>query len=76
MLKIKDSNQKMIIMAPLTKNKIFKIEVEFTEHKCLSVAINRDAKIWPYRLGHLNFRDLCSSWTHILSNNSSFGKAQ
>jgi hypothetical protein len=38
MLKIMGSNQKMIIMAPLTKSRIFIIEVEVMEHRCLSVA--------------------------------------
>jgi len=58
MLKIMDNNQKMIVKAPLTKNRIFKIEVQVMEHRCLSAAVIRDEWIWHNRFGHLNFRDL------------------
>lgn len=58
MLKVIDSNQKLIIKAPLTKNRIFKIEVQVMEHSCLAAAVSRDEWTWHYRFGHLNFRDL------------------
>lgn len=42
MLKILDSKEKLIIKVPLTKNRIFKIEVQVMEHRCLAVAVSTD----------------------------------
>jgi hypothetical protein len=41
-LNIMDNNQKMIVKYPLTKNIIFKFEVQVMEHKCLSTTIRID----------------------------------
>lgn len=58
MLMIMNRNQRMIVKAPLSKNRIFKIGVHVMEHKYLSAAISRDEWIWHYRFVHLNFIDL------------------
>ena len=58
MLMIMDRNQRMTVKPLLSKNKIFKIEVQVMEHRYLSAAVSRDEWIWHYRFGHLNFRYL------------------
>jgi transposase InsO family protein len=30
------------------------------EHRCLATAASKDEWIWHYRLGHLNFKDMCN----------------
>lgn len=59
LLKLYDSDQKMIIQSQQVRNKIFKVNVETTETKCLSVEGDEgDSELWHKILGHLNFKSL------------------
>ncbi|PNY15026.1 hypothetical protein L195_g011716 [Trifolium pratense] len=57
-MKVMDSNRKLILKAPMSKNRTFKIELNVMNHKCSATAVERDEWTWHYRFGHLNFRDL------------------
>ncbi|GAU26253.1 hypothetical protein TSUD_224440 [Trifolium subterraneum] len=65
MMKLMDSNRKLILKAPMSRNRTFKIELNVMNHMCLATAIERDDWTWHYRFGHLNFRDL-----NMMSNKS------
>ena len=58
LMRVVDANGRLILKAPMSQNRTFKIELNVMEHKCLSTAASRDEWIWHYRLGHLNFRDI------------------
>jgi len=58
MMRVLDSNGRLILKAPMSQNRTFKIELNVMEHKCLATATSRDEWIWHYRLGHLNFKDI------------------
>ena len=57
MMRVVDENERLILKAPMSLNRTFKIELNVMEHKFLSTAASRDEWIWHYRLRHLNFRD-------------------
>ncbi|XP_050888533.1 uncharacterized protein LOC127093634 [Lathyrus oleraceus] len=57
-LRVLDSNGVLILKALMAANRTFKVELKVMEHRCLTTAASRDECLWPYRLGHLNFRDL------------------
>ncbi|GAU40455.1 hypothetical protein TSUD_141350 [Trifolium subterraneum] len=57
-MKISDSNEKLILKVQMSSNRIFKIELDIMEHKCLATSESMSEWQWHYRLGHLNFRDL------------------
>ena len=58
LMRVVDANGRVILKAPMSQNRTFKIELNVMEHKSLSTAASRDEWIWHYRLGHLNFRDI------------------
>jgi len=60
MMRVHDPKGKLILKAPMSRNRTFKIELNVMEHKCYATAVSRDEWLWHYRLGHLNFRDLKS----------------
>ncbi|WJX37101.1 hypothetical protein P8452_24905 [Trifolium repens] len=57
-MRLMDSNRKLILKASMSKNMTFKIELNVMDHKCLATDVERDDWTWHYRFGHLNFRDL------------------
>jgi len=59
LIEIYDSQQRLMIRAPLSKNRTFKVNLETTEISCLADA-NVEDKIllWHYKYGHLNFKSL------------------
>nr|KYP66838.1 Retrovirus-related Pol polyprotein from transposon TNT 1-94 [Cajanus cajan] len=58
-LEIYDTTKRMIMKAPLAKNRTFKVSLNTVESQCLSAAtLSDDAWLWHLRLGHLNFRDM------------------
>lgn len=59
LMSITDSSGRLILKAPM-QNRTFKIELNVLEHRCLATAASRDEWLWHYRLGHLNFKDMCS----------------
>jgi hypothetical protein len=57
-MKIYDSNGKLILKVQMSNNRTFKIELDIMEHRCLATSEKRGEWLWHYRLGHLNCRDL------------------
>ena len=58
MMRVVDANRRIILKAPMSQNKTFKIEFNMMEHKCLVTASSMDEWIWHHRLYHLNFKDI------------------
>ncbi|GAU36961.1 hypothetical protein TSUD_57390 [Trifolium subterraneum] len=59
LMKLTDANGRLILKAPMSQNMTFKIELDVLEHRCLTTAASKDECLWHYRLGHLNFNDMC-----------------
>ena len=58
-LEIYDTTKRMIMKAPLARNKTFKVNLNTIESQCFSIAtLSYDSWLWHLRLGHLNFKDL------------------
>jgi hypothetical protein len=57
-MKIYDSNGKLILKVQMSNNRTFKIELDIMEHRCFAPSEKRGEWLLNYRLGHLNFRDL------------------
>jgi hypothetical protein len=57
-MKIYDSNGKLILKVQMSNNRTFKIELDIMEHRCLATSEKRGEWLWHYRLGHLTCRDL------------------
>jgi len=57
-MKIFDSNKRLILKAPLLRNKTFKIGIQIAEFQCLVASISDESWMWHHRFGHLNFRSL------------------
>lgn len=60
MLKVLDSNRILIIEAPISKNRTFKIVVNVFEHRCFARVASIEEWVRYYKLGHLIFKDLNS----------------
>nr|KYP68042.1 Retrovirus-related Pol polyprotein from transposon TNT 1-94 [Cajanus cajan] len=58
MLTIYDSQHRLLLKSPLTKNRMFKVDIDILDHECFAAAINKEEWLWHYRFGHLNFKDL------------------
>lgn len=57
-LKMFDSNQKLMLRAPLSNNITFKIDIKGAEVHCLASTMSDENWLWHLRFGHLNFRSL------------------
>ncbi|XP_028184889.1 uncharacterized protein LOC114371738 [Glycine soja] len=58
-LEVYDTTKKMIMKAPLARNRTFKVNLNTIEPQCFSaVTLSDDSWLWHLRLGHLNFKDL------------------
>jgi hypothetical protein len=42
MMRVLDSNGRLILKAPMSQNRTFKIELNVMEHKCLATTTNKD----------------------------------
>jgi hypothetical protein len=60
LLNVFDTKGNLLLKAPMSKNRTFKVELKVLNHKCLMTASNKEEWIWHYRMGHLNFKDLSS----------------
>ncbi|RDX99263.1 hypothetical protein CR513_17702, partial [Mucuna pruriens] len=58
MMKVYDSKRKLILKAPLSKNKTFKIGIQIGESHCLAVVVEDQNWLCHLRFGHLNVRSL------------------
>ena len=58
-LEIHDKAKRLVMKAPLAKNRTFKVSLNTIESQGLSTAtLSDDSWLWHLRLGHLNFRDM------------------
>ena len=57
-MKIYDKDRRLIIKAPLNRNRTFKVGIQVMKHNCLQGETYREEWLWHYRFGHLNFKDL------------------
>jgi len=57
-MKIFDSNRRLILKVPLSRNKTFKIGIQIAEFQCLAASISDESWMWHHRFGCLNFRSL------------------
>lgn len=58
MLRVYDNSERLILKAPLSKNRTFKVGIQVLEHKCMAAAECNNDWLWQYRFAHLNFKDL------------------
>ncbi|KAK2352556.1 putative mitochondrial protein [Trifolium repens] len=58
-IQVFDPQHKIILKAPLSKNRTFKVNLQASAIQCFSSLITEDEKwLWHYRYGHLNFKSL------------------
>lgn len=57
-MKVYDDHSRLILEAPLSKNRTFKIGIQVLEKHCFSANTADADWLWHYRFGHLNFRSL------------------
>ncbi|XP_073221586.1 uncharacterized protein [Cicer arietinum] len=57
-MRLFDDSRRLILKAPLSKNRNFKIDIQINESKCLAVEVMNEDWLWHKRFGHLNFRNL------------------
>lgn len=60
LMRVTNSNGRIILKASMSQNRTFKIELNVLEHRCLATATSTDEWLWHYRLGHLNFKEMCN----------------
>ncbi|XP_014515563.1 uncharacterized protein LOC106773379 [Vigna radiata var. radiata] len=59
-IEVYDEQQRLLIKAPLARNRTFKVELNVVEVQCLAAeGANAEEWLWHYRFGHLNFKSLC-----------------
>lgn len=57
-MKVYDTEQRLLVKATLSNNRIFKVELGVLMQKCLATTVDKEEWLWPFRYGHLNFGDL------------------
>ena len=57
-LSIRDVNSNFIAKVPMSKNRIFLINIQSDVAKCLKTCYKDSSWLWHLRLGHINFRSL------------------
>jgi hypothetical protein len=57
-LRVFDNKMSLILKAPMSRQRTFKIELNVIEGNCLSASASNDDWLWHQRYGHLNFGDL------------------
>lgn len=57
-MRIYDGDKRLLIKAPLTKNRTFKVGIQTPEHRCCATEVSKEEWIWHYRYGHMNFKHL------------------
>jgi hypothetical protein len=57
-MKVYDTEQRLLVKAILSKNRIFKVELGVLMQQCLATAVDKEEWLWHFRYGHLNFGDL------------------
>ncbi|KAL4388782.1 hypothetical protein GQ457_09G029540 [Hibiscus cannabinus] len=54
-LSIKNKNGELVVQVDMTRNRLFTIDIESGEVKCMKTAIKDDSWLWHLRYGHLGF---------------------
>nr|KYP32045.1 Retrovirus-related Pol polyprotein from transposon TNT 1-94 [Cajanus cajan] len=57
-LKVFDCNNKLILKAPLSSNRTFKVGIQVDGNQCLVSRVAHEGWTWHQRYGHLNFKSL------------------
>ena len=57
-MKVFDSKNRLILKAPLSKQRTFKSNINVIKDQCLLSETKSDNQLWHQRYGHINFRDL------------------
>nr|GEV13382.1 retrovirus-related Pol polyprotein from transposon TNT 1-94 [Tanacetum cinerariifolium] len=55
---IRNQEGKLIAKVPMTKNRMFILNIQYDEAKCLKSCLDDHSWLWHMRYGHLNFGDL------------------
>ena len=56
-MKVFESKNRLILKAPLSKQRTFKINISVIEDKCLLSEVKSENWLWHQRYGHINSRD-------------------
>ncbi|KAL4387339.1 hypothetical protein GQ457_09G012280 [Hibiscus cannabinus] len=54
-LSLKNKNGELVVQVDMTRNRLFTIDIEYGEVKCMKTAIKDDSWLWHLRYGHLGF---------------------
>ncbi|KAL4348199.1 hypothetical protein GQ457_17G003570 [Hibiscus cannabinus] len=54
-LSLKNKNGELVVQVDMTRNRLFTIDIESGEVKCMKTAIKDDSWLWHLRYGHLGF---------------------
>ena len=57
-LSIYDGKGTSILIAPMTKNRMFQVDISSSPYKCFNAIIKDESWLWHLRFGHLNFHSL------------------
>ncbi|KAL4383277.1 hypothetical protein GQ457_15G009090 [Hibiscus cannabinus] len=57
-LSLKNKNGELVVQVDMTRNRLFTIDIESREVKCMKTAIKDDSWLWHLRYGHLGFSGL------------------
>ncbi|KAL4278554.1 hypothetical protein GQ457_03G001430 [Hibiscus cannabinus] len=57
-LSLKNKNGELVVQVDMTQNRLFTIDIESGEVKCMKTAIKDDSWLWHLRYGHLGFSGL------------------
>ncbi|KAL4296943.1 hypothetical protein GQ457_12G005360 [Hibiscus cannabinus] len=57
-LSLKNKNGELVVQVDMTRNRLFTIDIEFGEVKCMKTVIKEDSWLWHLRYEHLGFSGL------------------
>ncbi|KAL4308261.1 hypothetical protein GQ457_01G050660 [Hibiscus cannabinus] len=57
-LSLKNKKGELVVQVDMTRNRLFTIDIESGEVKCMKTAIKNDSWLWHLRYGHLGFSGL------------------
>ncbi|KAL4284866.1 hypothetical protein GQ457_16G010810 [Hibiscus cannabinus] len=57
-LSLKNKNGELVVQVDMTRNRLFTMDIESGEVKCMKTAIEDDSWLWHWRYGHLGFSGL------------------
>src|ERR1044072_8229176 len=57
-MKVYDNKGSLLMKAPVSRNRTFKVPIQMCAHTCLEAVCDDDNWRWHHRYGHLNFKSL------------------